>query len=205
MGERIVSENPRVQTVKYTLPNKHYIPVDMRYAGIDNLTPCVISPLVPFSLFSLFSLLAFHFLSISLCVLRAYAVHPSCARSLACLASWVFPHSRRRSFSASRVPPIAHLDHIWHALAISPSLSLSAICNLPDPSPAPFLFQLPLSLAASSHPLLLAASRSIAVAAHWVPVHGPGVVIVYRLSSIGTTGTHASGPLFGAVPRASCA
>lgn len=45
MGERIVSENPHVQSVSYALPNKHYIPVDMRYAGIDNLTPCVISPL----------------------------------------------------------------------------------------------------------------------------------------------------------------
>ena len=41
MGERIISENAHVQTVKYSLPNKHYIPVDMRYAGIDNLTPCV--------------------------------------------------------------------------------------------------------------------------------------------------------------------
>ena len=42
MGERIIGENPHVQTVKYTLPNKHYIPVDMRYAGIDNLTPYVV-------------------------------------------------------------------------------------------------------------------------------------------------------------------
>ncbi|KAI0806050.1 uricase, partial [Irpex lacteus] len=41
MAERILSENKHVQTVSYSLPNKHYIPVDMRYAGIDNLTPCV--------------------------------------------------------------------------------------------------------------------------------------------------------------------
>ena len=41
MAERILAENVQVQTVSYSLPNKHYIPVDMRYAGIDNLTPCV--------------------------------------------------------------------------------------------------------------------------------------------------------------------
>lgn len=41
MAERILAENKVVQTVTYTLPNKHYIPVDMRYAGIDNLTPYV--------------------------------------------------------------------------------------------------------------------------------------------------------------------
>ncbi|PSS05475.1 hypothetical protein PHLCEN_2v3757 [Hermanssonia centrifuga] len=39
MGEHIITENTRVQTVSYSLPNKHYIPVDMRYIGIDNLTP----------------------------------------------------------------------------------------------------------------------------------------------------------------------
>lgn len=41
MAERILAENKHLQTVSYSLPNKHYIPVDMRYAGIDNLTPCV--------------------------------------------------------------------------------------------------------------------------------------------------------------------
>lgn len=41
MAERILEENKHVQTVSYSLPNKHYIPVDMRYAGIDNLTPYV--------------------------------------------------------------------------------------------------------------------------------------------------------------------
>lgn len=41
MGERILAENKHVETVSYSLPNKHYIPVDMRYAGIDNLTPYV--------------------------------------------------------------------------------------------------------------------------------------------------------------------
>ncbi|KAJ3926486.1 MAG: uricase [Lentinula lateritia] len=39
MGQRIIAENAGVQTVSYALPNKHYIPVDMRYMGVDNLTP----------------------------------------------------------------------------------------------------------------------------------------------------------------------
>ena len=39
MAERVISENAFVQTVSYSLPNKHYIPVDMKYIGVDNLTP----------------------------------------------------------------------------------------------------------------------------------------------------------------------
>ena len=39
MAQRIVSENASIQTVSYALPNKHYFPVDMKYLGIDNLTP----------------------------------------------------------------------------------------------------------------------------------------------------------------------
>ncbi|KAF8636992.1 hypothetical protein AX17_003120 [Amanita inopinata Kibby_2008] len=39
MGQRVVAENAGVEAVTYTLPNKHYIPVDMRYLGVDNLTP----------------------------------------------------------------------------------------------------------------------------------------------------------------------
>jgi len=39
MGKRIIAENAGVQSVSYALPNKHYIPVDMKYIGIDNLTP----------------------------------------------------------------------------------------------------------------------------------------------------------------------
>ncbi|EIN05494.1 uricase [Punctularia strigosozonata HHB-11173 SS5] len=39
MAQRIIAENSFVQSVTYTLPNKHYIPVDMRYIGVDNLTP----------------------------------------------------------------------------------------------------------------------------------------------------------------------
>ncbi|KAJ3504433.1 hypothetical protein NLJ89_g7936 [Agrocybe chaxingu] len=39
MGERIIAENGSVISVSYSLPNKHYVPVDMRYIGVDNLTP----------------------------------------------------------------------------------------------------------------------------------------------------------------------
>lgn len=39
MAQRIIAENVHIQTVTYTLPNKHYIPVDMKYIGVDNLTP----------------------------------------------------------------------------------------------------------------------------------------------------------------------
>ncbi|KIP08011.1 hypothetical protein PHLGIDRAFT_104888 [Phlebiopsis gigantea 11061_1 CR5-6] len=49
MAERILAENKHVQTVSYTLPNKHYIPVDLRYAGIDNLTPSAAEVFVPVS------------------------------------------------------------------------------------------------------------------------------------------------------------
>jgi hypothetical protein len=41
MGQRIIAENAGVKEVTYVLPNKHYIPVDMKYIGIDNLTPYV--------------------------------------------------------------------------------------------------------------------------------------------------------------------
>ncbi|KAK2467230.1 hypothetical protein APHAL10511_000779 [Amanita phalloides] len=39
MGQRILAENAGVEEVSYSLPNKHYVPVDMRYIGEDNLTP----------------------------------------------------------------------------------------------------------------------------------------------------------------------
>lgn len=41
MAERILTDNKEIREVQYELPNKHYIPVDMRYIGIDNLTPYV--------------------------------------------------------------------------------------------------------------------------------------------------------------------
>lgn len=39
MAQRIIEENAGIQSVTYSLPNKHYIPVDMKYIGVDNLTP----------------------------------------------------------------------------------------------------------------------------------------------------------------------
>lgn len=51
MAERILAENKYVQTVSYSLPNKHYIPVDMRYAGLENLKPYVPSLNLCFFLF----------------------------------------------------------------------------------------------------------------------------------------------------------
>ena len=42
IGQTILKANPGVQSVRIALPNKHYIPVDMKYIGIDNLTPYVI-------------------------------------------------------------------------------------------------------------------------------------------------------------------
>jgi hypothetical protein len=41
MGQRVLAENAGVETVRYTLPNKHYIAVDMDYIGVDNTTPYV--------------------------------------------------------------------------------------------------------------------------------------------------------------------
>jgi hypothetical protein len=41
MAQRLLTENAFVRRVTYALPNKHYIPVDMRWAGVDNLSPCV--------------------------------------------------------------------------------------------------------------------------------------------------------------------
>ena len=32
-------EGKVVESVRYVLPNKHYVPVDMRYVGLDNMTP----------------------------------------------------------------------------------------------------------------------------------------------------------------------
>lgn len=39
MGTQIVSEHAKVLNITYKLPNKHYIPVDMKYINIDNMTP----------------------------------------------------------------------------------------------------------------------------------------------------------------------
>lgn len=47
MAQRVIAENAGVQDVSYALPNKHYIPVDMRYLGLDNLTPAVAEVFCP--------------------------------------------------------------------------------------------------------------------------------------------------------------
>ncbi|KAG6885313.1 hypothetical protein C0993_003290 [Termitomyces sp. T159_Od127] len=39
MGQLVLAQNDGVQAVTYILPNKHYIPVDMSYIGIENVTP----------------------------------------------------------------------------------------------------------------------------------------------------------------------
>jgi hypothetical protein len=36
MGQRVIAENAGVDSVVYKLPNKHYIPVNMNYIGVDN-------------------------------------------------------------------------------------------------------------------------------------------------------------------------
>ncbi|KAG6843405.1 hypothetical protein H0H93_001138, partial [Arthromyces matolae] len=39
MAQLVLAQNASVQAVTYSLPNKHYIPVDMRYIGLDNVSP----------------------------------------------------------------------------------------------------------------------------------------------------------------------
>ena len=39
MAQIVLAQNDGVQVVNYALPNKHYLPVDMRYLGVDNVTP----------------------------------------------------------------------------------------------------------------------------------------------------------------------
>lgn len=41
MAQRVLAENEGVESVRYELPNKHYIPVDMKYIGVENTTACV--------------------------------------------------------------------------------------------------------------------------------------------------------------------
>ncbi|KAG6816916.1 hypothetical protein H0H93_007632 [Arthromyces matolae] len=39
MAQLVLAQNTSVQSVTYALPNKHYIPVDMRYIGLENVSP----------------------------------------------------------------------------------------------------------------------------------------------------------------------
>ncbi|KZT65882.1 uricase [Daedalea quercina L-15889] len=47
MAQKIIATNKFVDQVTYTLPNKHYVPVDMKYMGIDNQTPSEAEVFVP--------------------------------------------------------------------------------------------------------------------------------------------------------------
>ncbi|KAG0705795.1 hypothetical protein DFH29DRAFT_904847 [Suillus ampliporus] len=49
MGQRVIAENAGVESVTYKLPNKHYIPIDMKYIGLDNTTPANAEVFVPVS------------------------------------------------------------------------------------------------------------------------------------------------------------
>ena len=46
MGKEILSTEEIVQNIHYSLPNKHYIPVDMKYIHIDNTSPYVIVSII---------------------------------------------------------------------------------------------------------------------------------------------------------------
>jgi len=39
MGQKFIAGTKYVQTISYSLPNKHYIPVNMKHMGIENVTP----------------------------------------------------------------------------------------------------------------------------------------------------------------------
>ncbi|KAJ7079185.1 hypothetical protein C8R44DRAFT_654235 [Mycena epipterygia] len=47
MARLILAQNAGVQTVAYALPNKHYIPVDMGYLGVENLVPAQAEVFMP--------------------------------------------------------------------------------------------------------------------------------------------------------------
>jgi len=39
MGQKIIEENPTVGSITYKLPNKHYIPVNLSFFKLENVTP----------------------------------------------------------------------------------------------------------------------------------------------------------------------
>ncbi|KAH8094471.1 uricase [Cristinia sonorae] len=47
MAQDIISAQPHVTDVQYALPNKHYVPVDMKYIGLENLKPDSAEVFVP--------------------------------------------------------------------------------------------------------------------------------------------------------------
>lgn len=38
-AQRFLEANARVASVTYRLPNRHYVPVDLTYAGLENMQP----------------------------------------------------------------------------------------------------------------------------------------------------------------------
>ncbi|KAF8885467.1 uricase [Infundibulicybe gibba] len=49
MAQRLLAENSGIEAVTYSLPNKHFIPVDMRYIGLDNLVGTQAEVFMPIS------------------------------------------------------------------------------------------------------------------------------------------------------------
>ncbi|KAK1228931.1 hypothetical protein PQX77_008024 [Marasmius sp. AFHP31] len=49
MATQIVTENPGIEDVSYSLPNVHYVPVDMSYIGKENLNPAQAEVFIPLS------------------------------------------------------------------------------------------------------------------------------------------------------------
>ncbi|KAG5643745.1 hypothetical protein DXG03_009679 [Asterophora parasitica] len=39
MALLVLKQNQGIRSVSYALPNKHYIPVDMAYLGVQNVVP----------------------------------------------------------------------------------------------------------------------------------------------------------------------
>jgi len=49
MAQLIIAQNEGIQSATYALPNKHYIPVDMRYMGVENVKPSEAEVFTPLS------------------------------------------------------------------------------------------------------------------------------------------------------------
>ena len=61
MAQLVIAQNKGIKTVSYALPNKHYIPVNMNYIGVKNLSPSVnlLSAVNPLSCFALLRFIIF--------------------------------------------------------------------------------------------------------------------------------------------------
>ncbi|TCD61819.1 hypothetical protein EIP91_007864 [Steccherinum ochraceum] len=47
MAQKIIAQQPFVNDVEYALPNKHYVPVDLKYLGLENIKPLSTFPFSP--------------------------------------------------------------------------------------------------------------------------------------------------------------